>query len=193
MTTIIVDKLKQKISSKKLVGSFNRSFIFLAPMLDFNKDFINKNMDNLVNIYYNCEEDIDYDNKYKDRIYCVFKKDTFDHTKAVNMYNTTQFIGTIERDNYLIFIFKIPEIFSNDYTLFKKGMFSNMSKFYKAKAIAEYPLDKEYLRAILNPTDKDLQQLSLYLGIKEGIKEVYSVPETSDEIFKLSNFFKIVV
>lgn len=193
MTTIIVDKLKQKLSSKKLTGSFNRSFVFLAPMLEFNKEFINKNMDNLINIYYHCEEDIDYDNKYKDRIYCVFKKDSFDHTKAINIYNTTQFIGTIERDQYLIFIFKVPEIYSNDYSLFKKGMFSNMSKLFKAKLITEYPLDIEYLRAILDPSDKDLKQLSLYLGVNEQIKEVFSVPETSDEIFKLSNFYKIII
>lgn len=193
MTTIIVDKLKQKLTNKKLTGSFNRSYVFLPPMLDLNRTFIDKNMDNLVNIYYHCEEDIDYNKKYKDRIYCVFKKDAFDHTKAVNIYNTNQFIGTIDKDNYLIFIFKVPEIYSNDYSLFKKGMFSNMSKLFKAKLITEYPLDIEYLRAILNPTDNDLKQLSLYLDIKNDIKEVYSVPETSEEIFKLSNFYKLII
>lgn len=191
--TTIVDKLKLKVS-KKLTGSINKSTIFLLPLLDFNRDFINKNMQSLVNIYYHCEEDIDYNNNYKDRVYCVFKKENFDHKKAVNMYNTPQFIGSIEKDKYLIFIFKVPEIFLQDYLLFKKGMFSKMSNFYKARVIAEYvPPDVEYLKAILYPTDDDKHQLSLFLGAKEKIKEVYSVPETSEEIFKLSNFFKIII
>ncbi len=193
MTTTIVDKLKKKVNSK-LTGGINKSTIFLLPLLDFNRDFINKNMQSLVNIYYHCEEDIDYNNSYKDKVYCVFKKDSFDHKKAVNMYNTPQFIGNIEKDNYLIFIFKVPEIFLNDYELFKKGMFSKMSAFYKARVIAEYvPPDVEYLKAILDPTDKDKQQLSLFLGLREQVKEVYSVPETSEEIFKLSNFYKIII
>ncbi len=191
--TIIVNKLERKISNKKLSGSFNRSFVFLQPMLDFNKTFVSKNMTNLVNVYYHCEEDIDYDNNYKDRIYCVFKKSDFDHKAAANIYNTSQFLGTIEKDDYLIFIFKVPDIFLQDYLLFKKGMFSKMSSHYKAKILLEYPSDVDYLKAILYPTDKDKQQLSLFLGTKEQIKEVYSIPEPSEEIFKMSNFYKIII
>lgn len=189
--SIIIDKLKEKTSNKKLSGSYNKSTIFLYPLLNVNKSFISKNMMSLVNIYYHCEEDLEYDNNYKDRIYCVFKKEGFDPVKAANIYNTEQFIGLIERDEYLIFVFKVPEEHIQDYELFKKGMFSKFSPSYKAKIIVEYPLDIEYLKSILYPSDKDIEQLSLFLNTKESIKEVYSAPNSDDEIFKLSNFYKI--
>lgn len=191
--TIIINKLKQGRSKEKLSGKFfNRSTIFLLPMLDFNKNFIFENYNQLVNIYYHCEEDIDYNNEYKDRLYTVFKKGDIDYTKAANLYNTPQFIGTIEKGDYFIFIFKIPDIFLEDYLLFKKGMFSKMSKVYKAKLFIEYPGDVDYLKAILYPTEKDIAQLSLFLNSREKLTEVYSKPETSEETFKLSNFYKIV-
>lgn len=191
--SIIVSKLEKKISGKKLSGSFNKSYVFLLPMLDFSTKFIDDNIKNLINIYYHCEEDVGYDNNYKDRIYCVFKKDKIDPTKAAALYNTQQFIGTIEKDNYLIFIFKVPEIYLQDYLLFKKGMFSKMSAQYKAQVITMYPSDVEYLRGILDPSDKDKQQLSIFLGVRDQIKEVYSVPEPSEEIFKMSNFYKLII
>lgn len=192
--TIVVDKLTEKINRDKS-EDFNKSTVFLLPMIKADRDFLNKNFHSIVNLYYYCEEDLDYNNAYKNRIYCVFKQETFDLSKAEGLFNCPEYLGKLERGDYLIFVFRVPDIYLHDFLMFKKGLYSRMSPEYKELLIKSYPgtiKNVEYIRRILNPTDEDRNQLSIFLETKGDMKEVYSAPEDSEETFKQSNFWKII-
>ncbi len=190
--SIITNKLKQRMQGGR--PEYNKSTIFLLPMLAECKGFLNtENRKLLVNIYYHTEEDLNYNKSFKNRIYCVFKNTPeFNSDSNLNkLKQSSNYIGINRIDNYVIIIFKVPYTYLGDYLLFKKGKYSKISDKYKKILLDYYPSFKDYLKNILYPSDIDKKQLSLFLGTKENITEVYSTPNPTDEIFRLSSFWNI--
>lgn len=193
--SLIVNKLKDKVRDKDKI-KYNKSTIFLLPMLSECKSFLNtSNMKLLVNVYYHNEEDLTYSNNYKDRIYCVFKntEEFISKENLSKIEHSINYITTSILEDYVVITFKIPYVYLNDYLLFKKGNYSKISDIYKKKLLEYYPYHDDYLKNILYPTDTSRKQLSLFLDSKESITEVYSRPNTEDEIFKISKFYKLKI
>lgn len=187
---IVIKKLKHRLLNKDVL--FNKSTIMLLPLFESVRDFIDANMSRLINVYYNSEEDVDYHNDYKNRIYFVYNKEIENVDSSYNkLTNHKLFLNRKVIDKYVIYSFKIPDVFINDFILFKKGLFSKLSDLYKKIMINYYSCEKEFITKILYPTDTDRQQLSLYLGTNEKINELYSIPDSNEETFSISNFYKL--
>ena len=185
---IIIKKLKHRLVNKDIL--FNKSTIMLLPLFESVRDFIDNNMSKLVNVYYNSEEDVDYHNDYKNRIYFVYKE-VIDTVNDSFLTEHKLFLKKERIDCYITYSFKIPDVFINDFILFKKGRFSKLSDLYKKILVNYYKSEKEFITKILYPSDNDKHQLSLFLNTNEKINELYSVPDSTEETFNISNFYKL--
>lgn len=151
---------------------------------------ITSNIDSFQNTYFHSEIDLDYNENYRNRIYVVFNKKTIkqelvDLLASLDNYIRAEFIL-----DFIIFVFKIPDVFLNDFLLFKEGQYSKFSKEYKDLITKCWPY-KLNLKEILYPTKDRIYQLQLILGTNEKITETQGKPDTIKETFKMSNYFKI--
>lgn len=173
--------------------SFNDSTIFLLSMLGSEKEYVDKHINTLVNVYYHSEEDLDYSNSYKNRIYIVFNINEELMKDIENISKNKYYITYSILDSLIIFTFKVRDIYINDYLLFKKGKFSKFSEGYKIKLLNSYPNKKDYIRKIIYPSQQDKNQLLIELDTKIKIDETRSIPDTNKEIFKISSFYTIKI
>lgn len=172
----------------------NKSLVYLLPMLYPNPEIvINKivsNSTSFINSYYHNETDIDYNDNYKNRIYIVFDKSNLKQDFVDLLSKCTNYIKAEFNNDLIIFSFKIPDIYLNDFLLFKEGKYSKFSNAYKCLILHCWP-NVTNLRDTLYPRKENLEQLKIILKTKENITETLSKPDQIKETFKMSDYFKI--
>ena len=105
---------------------FNKSFIFLLPILVQYLPYSHDYYDSLVDSYI-----YDSERKYKQ---CLTIEHKFDIIKPEfkkyedDLMSNILFIDLIDRGNNSLYVFKFPENYLKDYNLFELGKYSQMSK-----------------------------------------------------------------
>lgn len=172
----------------------NKSLVYLLPMISTQPEIIIKNLVTnntaFINTYFHSETDLDYDNNYKNRIYLVFDKSKIKQEFANLLGESHNYIRADFNNELLIFTFKIPDIYLNDFLLFKEGKYSKFSTEYKHLLLQSWPNTKN-LRDVLYPRKENIEQLKIILRTREKITETLSKPDQIKETFKMSNYFKI--
>lgn len=172
----------------------NKSLVYLVPMISSEPEKIIRNLvinsDAFINTYYHSETDIDYNDNYKNRIYLVFDKLKIKQEFVEILSKSHNYIRAEFNNDLIIFIFKIPDIYLNDFLLFKEGKYSKISKEYKCLILHCWP-NTITIRDVLYPKKEGLDQLKIILKTREKITETLSKPDQIKETFKMSNYFKI--
>jgi len=163
-------------------------------MLGDNADKIIKTVSNdsngFVNTYYHSEEDFGYTDSLKNRIYLVFDKNRIKQEIVDLLASCKNYLRAEFKQEFIVFCFKIPDIYYNDFLLFKVGYYSKFSKEYKDLLIKSWPY-KPDLKDILNPKESNLNQIQLILNTTERITEIQGRPDSIKETFKISNYFRL--
>jgi len=171
---------------------FNKSTTFVRSMLGYSPLFFGY-------MYYNT-----YISVNPERMYIVFSKpskNTIDKDKDKYekqypyIFETLKkhscFLEDISTDTFTIFIFSIPENYSNDFYLFLEGAYSKMSTLYKEELLALHsPIPNAYekVKGILYPAPHHKEYLAKKLGVDiDMIKEIFSKIEYSEEVFDVNN------
>lgn len=184
-------------------GSYNFSVVFLLPMIFTSKDMIKNFNKGFINIYYHCEEDIDFNNDYKNRLYLVYNKEVDKDTIKLLELNKN-YIKDFVLDEYLIYCFNIPDIYKQDFILYKQGKYKSTSKTYRDSVINTFgnvtvkainnikTLDnRSYtIKDLFEPSENMKYQMNIYYGDKVKVDEVCSKPTDYKNTFKRSNFYK---
>jgi len=166
---------------KTKMDNWTKSTLFLLPMIEevlgaYYKSYGFKNL-YLADHGYECLYDYCVYGLYKPRFtqqYISYETRLEEHPLCVDVYD----VG--EQRGQVMFVFKIPDEFKNDYDLFKIGKYSQFSKKYKAlfkkgsniyKVLFKDPELKVYWEKVLNTKLP-----------KEN--EVWDLPYPKDEIYR---------
>lgn len=149
---------------------FNKSRYFVLPVLGVN---INS-FTHLVNVYIG-----DYTHpEYVDCLFVLYNKQE-DRLKSIDNYK-----DSYEIDGKYMYVYEIPDKYLEDVKKFINGDYSQFSPEYKTKIVKHVPLSTN-VKDIINPTPDGMKQLADKLGVKKLYKkEVYSIPDLTEEIYK---------
>jgi hypothetical protein len=148
----------------------NKAIYFVLPMLQLNKssfgadNFITCMLDKSGYIVVNTAKAVRVDNE---------------------LYNSPNYVTDYETGNGSInYVFTVPDEYKTDIKLFTEGKYSQLSAKLKIE-IGKIPNISQRVLSMLNPQEKDRQELADILGVKpDMIGELSSVPGES-------NFIKI--
>lgn len=179
-------------------GEYTKSTIFLLPAALIN--ISNANIrSNLVNAYL---EDVDHEHDYIRPIFVLFKTEDVKNIEwrklELDLQNKEEFITTYScgfqgKYELLMFVFKCPDEFKDDYYKFKRGKYSEFSTRYKRK-FPEIMLNKEgkhvksLAYAVINKTDfaKEFLKKALLLSNEDiqEFSELWSIPTKEREYYR---------
>ena len=166
---------------------YNKSVIFLLPMLGIN---INK-FDKFYNVYY---KSIYNNDENKKRIYIVYENKFINNTIINEISNIPYYLDNYNLDSFIIFRFKVPELYISDFILFCNGCYSRFSSNYKQLLLTSYSINKTELNKILNPLDKDRKELANKFDVNQvDIVEIYPILDEIEETFSISNSYKLEI
>lgn len=166
---------------------YNKSSVFLLPMLGINLDYFK----DFYNVYYKNIYDKEKDVK---RIYVVYKNQDLLDTMTTNIIKNVNYLDSYSIDNFTIFRYKILEIYLNDFNLFCNGSYSSFSNSYKKLILDSYSINKQELIKILNSINTDRKALADKFDVNiENIKEIYPIPDEIEETFTLANNYNIEI
>lgn len=169
---------RQQIESKKL----NLCARFILPMVGINykslpEVFINAYIDMEYGVYLIFEKDEDFERLFENY---------FSHIK-----NTNNFLVQYEEDvDEIVFKFKVPKNFEEDYMLFSQGSYSKLSNILKDR-LALYFGNKTIkdnhevtVYNAIHPQEFKRKQIADRLGVNvDDIVEVLDVPNLTDETY----------
>lgn len=168
----------------------NEALVFLLPMLKFKFSMVT----NIENAYFQSEEDLGEENKYKERIYLVYKMKALTTEEIEKLVMSEYYTKHTYLNSYIIFSYKVPEEYFIDYLLYKKGKFTLFTSKYKNLLLTTYHNTEQYdiLERILYPSKADREQLSLEFNVDDKIiKELRSIPNDIESTFRRSNFYSL--
>ncbi len=166
---------------------YNKSSVFLLPILGINLRFFKK----FYNVYYKTIYDKDRDIK---RIYVVYKNEDLLDEVNTNITKATCYMDKYYIDSFTIFRYKVPELYLKDFILFCNGKYNNFSTRYKELLLFSYAVDKQELEKILNSLPKDRQALADKFDVSiEDIKEIYPIPDEIEETFTIANNYNLEI
>jgi hypothetical protein len=161
---------------------YNKSAIFLLPMLDINLNAFS----NFYNVYYKTIFNND------ERIYVVYKDISIDTNNIIS--RSRFYITNYDVDGFKVYIFKIPNEYTDDFKLFYNGKYNSFSTRFKEVLLKTYKIKKGELNKILNSLPEDRKALADKFDVKiEDINEVFPIPDEIEETFSISNNYKLEI
>lgn len=171
----------------------NKSRVFLLPMLGIDLIHVNEKIDYLIDVNFVQDE--------LPKIVLIF--DNIDYEPLTEdvyrLKNNVDYLGIIKDDDdkELCMFFDIPSDFKDDFELFTKGKYSQLSTAYKNILIRRYNVNRGIgvnrktnlpnvnLYDAIKPLDKTKEEIATQLGVEvEMINEVLDPPNLKHEEFK---------
>ena len=159
-----------------------KSYTYVLPMLH---PYVNIRKDRLVNAFIGDEDYPEYDN----HIFLLYK---FSGSKAFLTYEGELeghelFVKSYDPDkSHVMFVFKVPSFYKNDYGLYKKGKYSEMAYDYKVLIFEFHSIyDHEHKVAKVlfkHPDLKEELEDRIDVELPKGA-EVSSIPNLGTEIY----------
>ena len=159
-----------------------KSYTYVLPMLH---PYISLNKDRLVNAFIGDEDFPEYDN----HIFLLYK---FSGSKKFLIYensleNSDLFVKSYDPDkNHVMFVFKVPSFYKQDYILYKQGKYSEMAYDYKIVVFEFHSIyDHEHKVAKVlfkHPDLKEELEDRIDTELPKGA-EVSSIPDLRTEIY----------
>lgn len=177
--------MKQKLSLIE-----NKSFFFLLPILNLDKECI----ENILNISLNSAYDVTKDSEFKKRIYVVFSNYDFIKNK---IESNELFIKEIVIDEDLSQIsFKIPSKYLTDIDFMSTSDYTKCSQEYKTFVLNYYKNVKllfTKLSKYFYPSKEQIESLRKDLMLDKSIKitELGGYFNVIDETFSVSKFLNL--
>lgn len=165
---------------------YNKSAVFLLPMLDIKLNLFS----NFHNVYY---KTIYNDDENEKRIYLVYKINNINEQIVKDITNNVHYLRDFDIDGFKVIVYKVPLIYIKDFILFCEGKYNNFSKLYKNLLLFSYgTLKKDELNKILNSTDRHKEELATKFDVNiKDIKEVFPIPDEIEETFSVGNNYKL--
>ena len=177
----------------------NKSKTYLLPLLSELVDFDKKYYDNLINTYI-------YDGvgKYENCIFVLhkfsFRNPEYTHYEH-RLVNNELFVDLIDIGENVLYIFKFPEEYMDEYYAFEMGLYSEYGEdakelilsffgnIYKGNVNAVNFLLK--IKQILFKDDKLKRKIEKELGVELPLNaELSSIMEKNNETFDLSKYIE---
>lgn len=177
---------------------YNKSKTYLLPLLSEVVDFEPKFMKNLLNSYMFYDES----DEYKDCL-CIIHDFSFKNPEFTSyehkLTNTKYFVKHIDIGNKVLYIFKFPEEYLDEYYLLQMGRYSEFKEdakelilrfwntIYKNNPNAISTLI--YIKQVLYKETKLKQKLETDLNVKiDESQELGELIEIESETFKIEEF-----
>lgn len=152
------------------------------------------NYKNIPSNFVNCYITEDY------HCYLVFDKtedydEIFYHFMQSTIRNNNKLVSYDDLEDEVVFIFKIPEIFKDEFDIFIRGAYSEFSEAYKKILVSFYgqiSIKDSYEASVFNtiyPENFKRKQIAEHLSYKDSqidwriVKEVLHKPDLEKEIF----------
>jgi uncharacterized membrane protein len=167
---------------------YNKSAVFLLPMLDIKLNLFA----NFYNVYYKTIYNKDENEK---RIYLVYELNAINEKVISNITNCEYYINSYNIDDFKIFIYRVPVLYNYDFMLFCNGKYNSFSKLYKDLLLKSYGMLKgEELNRILNSKLKHKEELAKKFDVNvKDIKEIFPIPDEIEETFSVSNNYNLEI
>lgn len=152
---------------------YNKSVYFLLPMLGLS---IGVNFNGLINCYIGEGNVEDFENYHLH----LLMKDTNNKLHHIKGY-----INHTKNDHGIMYKFRIPTEYEEDYLKFILGKYSEFSNDYKAQIykLLLKPFRDSNIYKVLNKSPEAKKILEEKIGMSIGDQEVLSVPSFESEIF----------
>jgi hypothetical protein len=184
MGLVAQNTFKEEIENKETCSS-----IFFRNLLNYPLSFWSDN-------YYNTYIELDKSDAEEHKLIIVFIKDfinaEFINSKYEDLTQNKLFEDFSESENFVMFRFKFPSNFKNDFWLVLNGDFSKTSNHFKEINLHCYNrFDKSLYnkyKKIFYPSNNDIEELEKQLEANLPKREIFSKPALINECYDLKMF-----
>lgn len=165
----MIDGLKKEKTIKS-----NKSLYFLLPTIGIMYSYYSKN---ILNSYISDRQYRPEINNYHIFILCKNKEDRFN--------NLPTFIESYNTDDGLMYVFKVPSYFEEDYLKFILGQYSQFSSKYKEQImrLLPAPYQNSVIFKVITKSPEAKKIIEDKVGESIGDQEVFSKPSIEEEIY----------
>lgn len=165
-----------KTTTKSIDTKLNKSVYFLLPMIGLS---LGSNLTGLLNCYLGDVNDLNLDEYKNFHLFLLMKEPN------IKLRSMVGFVRQYRATDGIMYIFRIPAEYEDDYLKFILGKYSEFSNNYKAQVykLLNKPYRDGIIYQVLNKSANARKIIEEKVGQSIGDQEVMSIPDMNKEIY----------